>query len=127
MSNAAATQPGSTSHWHAALEAACRIVAPAWPLDRQIAVSPYWGLRNQPFAAAAATLRTLAGASLTLSRTDYRNAWRSGEIAPFAVGTALASSPPHGSVLAALPHTALTSDDGGTALLGPRVKDAGSG
>ena len=82
MSNTAATQPGRKSHWHAALEAACQIVAPAWPLDRQIAVSPYWGLRNQPFAAAAATLRTLAGASLTLSRADYRNAWQSGEIAP---------------------------------------------
>ena len=44
-----------------------------------------------------------------------------------AVGTALASSSPHGSVLAVLPHTALTSDDVGTALLGPRVKYAGSG
>jgi len=45
----------------------------------------------------------------------------------FAVGTALASSPPHSSVLAALPHTAPTSDDVGTALLGPRMKNAGSG
>ena len=44
----------------------------------------------------------------------------------FAVETALASSPPLGCVLAALPHTALTLDDGGTALLGPRVKNAGS-
>ena len=82
MSSTAATRPRSASHWHAALEAACQIVAPAWPLDGQIAVSPYWGLRNQLFAAAAATLRRLAGASLTLSRTDYRNAWQSGEIAP---------------------------------------------
>ncbi len=80
MSRTAAAQAGRNSRWQAALEAACRTVAPAWPLDRQIAVSPYWGLRNQPFAAAAAALHRLAGASLTLPRTDYRAAWQSGEI-----------------------------------------------
>ncbi len=80
MSRTAAAQAGCNSRWQAALEAACRTVAPAWPLDRQIAVSPYWGLRNQPFAAAAAALHRLAGASLTLSRTDYRAAWQSSEI-----------------------------------------------
>lgn len=80
MSSTVSTQPRSISRWHTALEAACRIVAPAWPLDRQIAVSPYWGLRNRPFVDAAATLRRLVGAPLTHSRTDYRNAWQSGEI-----------------------------------------------
>ena len=64
----------------AALEAACRTVAPAWPLDRQIAFSPYWGQRDRPFALAAAHRRRLAGAPMTLPRTEYLRAWQSGEI-----------------------------------------------
>ncbi len=64
----------------AALEAACRTVAPAWPLDRQIAFNPYWGHRERPFAATAARLRRLAGAPMTLPRAEYLHAWQSGEI-----------------------------------------------
>jgi hypothetical protein len=42
-----------------------------------------------------------------------------------AVGTALANGPPHRSARAALLHTAPTLDDGGKALLRPRMENAG--
>ena len=63
-----------------ALETACQGVAPAWPLDRQVAVSPYWGYRALPFAAAAARLQRLAEAPMTLARAEYLRAWQNGEI-----------------------------------------------
>jgi len=66
----------------AALEAACRTVAPAWPIDRQVAVSPYWGYRALRFDVAAERLRRLCGAPLTLARAEYRHAWQQGQIQP---------------------------------------------
>lgn len=66
----------------AALEAACRTVAPAWPIDRQVAVSPYWGYRALRFGVAAERLRRLCGAPLTLARDEYLRAWRQGQIQP---------------------------------------------
>ena len=47
--------------------------------------------------------------------------------APVAVGTALTGGPPHGSVRAALLHTALTLDEGGEPLFGPGMENAGRG
>ena len=44
-----------------------------------------------------------------------------------AVGTALASGPPHRSVQAGLLHTALTSDEGGKPLFRPGMENAGRG
>jgi uncharacterized protein YbcC (UPF0753/DUF2309 family) len=68
--------------WHAALERACRSIAPAWPLDRQIAVSPYWGLRARPFDEVAALLYKLAGAPMVAAPVHYRQAWQAGRIKP---------------------------------------------
>ena len=45
---------------------ACARIAPTWPLDRFIAVNPYWGWRATPIADAAARLGVLAGTSLTM-------------------------------------------------------------
>ena len=38
------------------IDAACGRIAPAWPLDRMIAVNPYWGFVDRPIEAAAAEL-----------------------------------------------------------------------
>lgn len=65
-----------------ALQAACRGIAPAWPLDRQIAVSPYWGRTGQHFDDFAATLRRWVGAPMTLPRSEYLRLWQDGQIAP---------------------------------------------
>ncbi|GIX30894.1 MAG: UPF0753 protein [Porticoccaceae bacterium] len=45
----------------AAIGRALERIAPQWPLDRLVAASPYWGLRDLPFAEAAARLAALGG------------------------------------------------------------------
>ena len=80
MSAASAAGRTAQSCRQAALRAACRTVAPAWPLDQQIAVSPYWGLIDRPFAAAAQRLHRLIGAPLSLSREQYLRLWQDGQI-----------------------------------------------
>ncbi len=63
-----------------ALDAAARKVAPLWPLDRFVAVNPFLGLSEQPFAQAARTLAAAAGARLTMPRGFYAEAVESGQI-----------------------------------------------
>ena len=65
---------------HEAVSSAIDSIAPTWPLDRMIAVNPYWGRIRQPFADAAASLANLAGSPLTLPISEYRQAWQRGEI-----------------------------------------------
>ena len=59
----------------AAVDAACSAVAPTWPLDRFIAVNPYWGWKDRPFDAAAAQLGRLCGTRLTMADAFYRAAF----------------------------------------------------
>ncbi|MDB2448736.1 DUF2309 domain-containing protein [bacterium] len=74
---------------HQAIEAAVDRIAPTWPLDRLIAVNPYWGRVAQPFETAAADLARLAGSSMTASLSDYRSAWQNGDIVAADVQQAL--------------------------------------
>ncbi len=74
----------------AAIDGACRTIAPNWPLDRQIAVNPFWGLIDRPFAHAAATIARLTGSRMMLAPEEYRRAWQAGEISPAALSRALA-------------------------------------
>ena len=75
-----------------AIEDAIRAIAPSWPLDRQIAVNPYWGFIDRSFDQAAATLRRLVGSRFTLAPSEYLRAWRAGEITQAALSRALAES-----------------------------------
>lgn len=59
---------------------ACARIAPTWPLDRMIAVSPLWERREQTWDAVAEQLWQRAGSRLTLSAVDYRKAWQDGAI-----------------------------------------------
>ena len=59
---------------------ACSRIAPTWPLDRFIAVNPYWGWRSVPVAAAAARLGVLAGTSLTMPHAWFAEEWRAGRL-----------------------------------------------
>ena len=80
--SAPAAPQGTPDLRRAALEAACRTVAPAWPIDRQVAVSPYWGYRTLPFGSAAERLRRLSATPLTWTRAQYLRAWQLGRIQP---------------------------------------------
>ena len=63
-----------------AIEAACKAIAPTWPLDRFIAVNPYWGRIDQPFETVSSTLARLAGSRLQMPMGFYQAAWQNGEI-----------------------------------------------
>ncbi len=65
-----------------ALACATERVAPTWPLDRWIAVNPWWGMRDLPIEEAEARLARHAGVTLTLPATFYRQAWAAGRIQP---------------------------------------------
>lgn len=65
---------------NAAIDAACARIAPTWPLDRFIAVNPYWGQLARPITAAAAQLAGLAGSPMLMPRRWYGDQWRAGRI-----------------------------------------------
>jgi uncharacterized protein YbcC (UPF0753/DUF2309 family) len=71
---------------------ACERIAPTWPLDRMIAVSPLWERRDQPWATVAEQLHRRAGSCLTLTAADYRAAWEEARIAERHLQQALAET-----------------------------------
>ncbi len=62
------------------IASACERIAPTWPLDRFIAVNPYWEWRASPAVDAAALLAALAGTSLTMPRAWFRDEWAAGRL-----------------------------------------------
>lgn len=72
-----------------AIEHACSAIAPSWPLDRQIAVNPFWGFIDRPFEQVADALGRLIGTRLALPPAEYRQAWNAGAITPPALRRAL--------------------------------------
>ncbi len=65
-----------------AVAAATQRIAPTWPLDQSIAVSPWWERIDQPVATASARLAVLGGMRSAPSREYFREAWSKGRIAP---------------------------------------------
>ncbi|HEY6881323.1 MAG TPA: DUF2309 domain-containing protein [Polyangiales bacterium] len=63
-----------------AVQRACERIAPTWPLDRFIAVNPFWGFTNQPIDRAAGELAALSGAQLTMPRSWYAAQLASGQL-----------------------------------------------
>ena len=57
------------------VDAACGRIAPSWPLDRSIAVNPWWGFVDRPIATAAAELAASAGARTLMPRAYFRQAF----------------------------------------------------
>lgn len=53
------------------IDSVCHRIAPLWPLDAFVAVSPYFGLRDQDFEKANETLGRVARSSLLMSRRYY--------------------------------------------------------
>lgn len=92
MNAPAMTMPMNQETLHSAIADAVDTIAPTWPLDRMIAVNPYWGRIGQPFAVAAEELANIAGSPHTLSLDYYADAWRSGEITEADLQQALAEN-----------------------------------
>ncbi|RAR61574.1 hypothetical protein BCL93_105175 [Onishia taeanensis] len=72
--------PPLTPAHEQALDRACGSVAPTWPLDRQIAVSPYWAMRGDSAANVFARLSALANIRCLMPPSHYLGAWQRGEI-----------------------------------------------
>lgn len=64
----------------ALLDRACACIAPTWPLDRFIAVNPFWERTARTPAAVAGELASLSGARLLMPRAWYREQWRAGRL-----------------------------------------------
>ncbi|MFO7527267.1 MAG: DUF2309 domain-containing protein [Marinobacter sp.] len=64
----------------ALLSGISQTIAPIWPLDRWIAVNPWWGLRDMSIIGAARKLRQNAGIEMLMPAEFYLNALESGRI-----------------------------------------------
>lgn len=64
---------------HAAIEhacsQACQAIAPAWPLDRAIAVNPHWSRISMPVRRVAARMAVLGGIKVFPPRDQQLQAW----------------------------------------------------
>ncbi|MFO0548578.1 MAG: DUF2309 domain-containing protein [Polyangiaceae bacterium] len=77
---------------HEVIDEVCARIAPTWPLDRFIAVNPFWGLVSAPLPEVAARLRALSGAELLMPRAFFKEAYRSGQLRDEHILAALAAS-----------------------------------
>ena len=75
-----------------AAERACARIAPTWPLDRSIAVNPFWSLTDKPLPHVAGELASLSGARLLMPRRWYADEWRERRLRPEHVREAIAES-----------------------------------
>ncbi len=75
-----------------AVERACARIAPTWPLDRFIAVNPFWGFTELPLPDVSARLGALSGGRLLMPRAWYREQWHAGRFHAQHLREALARS-----------------------------------
>ena len=75
-----------------AVERACSSIAPTWPLDRFIAVNPFWPRVHKPLPRVAGELASLSGARLLMPRAWYAEEWRSGRLRSEHLREAIAES-----------------------------------
>ncbi len=71
---------------------ACARIAPTWPLDRFIALNPFWPLTHKPLAEVAGELAALSGARLLMPRKWYAQEWRAGRFGSEHLREAIAES-----------------------------------
>jgi uncharacterized protein YbcC (UPF0753/DUF2309 family) len=71
---------------------ACARIAPTWPLDRFIAVNPFWSRTDRSLPRVAGELAALSGARLLMPRAWYAEEWRGGRLRPEHLREAIAKS-----------------------------------
>ncbi len=81
------------AHIEAACQRACDAIAPAWPLDRAIAVNPHWSRIGMPLRRVAARMAVLAGMQVFPPRARQREAWECGRISAIDLELALKQVP----------------------------------
>ena len=59
---------------------ACEMIAPAWPLDRAIAVNPHWMRIGLPIAQVAARMAVLSNIKVFPSRDYFAQLWRDAKL-----------------------------------------------
>ena len=64
----------------AACSRACQTIAPAWPLDRAIAVNPHWSRIGMPVRRVAARMAVLGNIQVFPPREQQHAAWEAGRI-----------------------------------------------
>ncbi|MFB2762409.1 YbcC family protein [Marinobacter shengliensis] len=64
----------------AQITVACERIAPSWPLDRWIAVNPWWGHRYQSVEDAANELAVRGGQGMLMAPAFYMDAWQGGRV-----------------------------------------------
>ncbi|MET3431119.1 uncharacterized protein YbcC (UPF0753/DUF2309 family) [Herbaspirillum seropedicae] len=83
--------------WESALDQACAqacaAIAPAWPLDRAIAVNPHWSRIGMPLREVAARMALLGGIQVLPARAQLRQAWAEGRISAVDLHLALGRLP----------------------------------
>ncbi|RTL24094.1 MAG: DUF2309 domain-containing protein [Burkholderiales bacterium] len=72
---------------------ACESIAPAWPLDRAIAVNPHWSRIGMPLRRVAARMAVLGGIQVFPPRERQLQAWRDGRISTADLEQALRQLP----------------------------------
>ncbi|TXT42223.1 MAG: hypothetical protein FD139_3810 [Methylocystaceae bacterium] len=74
----------------AAIDRACRKIAPLWPLKHFVAVNPFLGFTHQSFASTAATLKRVAKTPMLMPRDFYWQAIEAGAVSDADLEAALA-------------------------------------
>lgn len=77
----------------AACNQACRAIAPAWPLDRSIAVNPHWSRIALPVRRVAARMALLGGIQVFPPRDRQLAAWTEGRTVAADLAHAVAQIP----------------------------------
>ena len=63
----------------------CTRIAPNWPLDKLIAVNPYWELKHQAFSDVASRLAVLGGIQSLMPKRFWLDAYQQGKISDSAL------------------------------------------
>ena len=95
------------------IDQACSRIAPTWPLERFIAVNPYWGHLDQRIEQVSAQLGASSGARLLMPRASYREHWRAGHLRRAHIAAAIraaGSSHTVDDVIAAMQYDEPTAD-----------------
>jgi uncharacterized protein len=88
-----AADPTLLMQIEAACAKACQTIAPAWPLDRAIAVNPHWSRIGLPLRRVAARMAVLADIRVLPPRERALQAWQQGRISPADLDWALQQVP----------------------------------